>query len=440
MFGMTEHGVRQMATQLLRRPVRAAELRALGPLAAGTLIAGLGVALATLAARFWLGLPADHVKDLARFLLLSGGVSLLVTLAAAGALLLRTRGRLALKLGVVCAIGPAIAAINTYYTADSMLIKQSDLGLLILLLAFSCGVGIAFALALSRTLTARLGQLALAAQQLGQGAASVRVPEGADELGTLGHALNQMAARLQASDHRRRELEQARRMLLAAVSHDLRTPLTSLRAVVEALGDGIVQDQQTATRYLAGARQQVRLLETLIEDLFELSRLDTGALQLDVSVVLVAALIDEAVEGVRVQAEAAGIHLETHVERDLPCVMVDAPRIGRVLLNILGNALRYTPRGGQIAVAAQRQVDAVRISVRDTGPGIAADDLPHIFESFYRGEKSRSRRHGGAGLGLAIARGLVEAHGGHMWAESEPGAFTVIGFTVPVMQRVMAGT
>ncbi|HEY8284026.1 MAG TPA: ATP-binding protein [Chloroflexota bacterium] len=421
-----------MATQVLKRQQRTAELRALGPLAAGALIAGIGVALAALAARFWLGLPADHVKDLARFLLLSGGASLVVTLAAAWVLLLRTHGRLALKLGIVCAIGPVIAAINTYYTTDAMLIKQSDLGLLILLLAFSCGVGIAFALALARTLTTRIGQLAQAARGLGHGEGVVQAPEGADEVGTLGRTLNQMAARLQASDARRRELEHGRRMLLAAVSHDLRTPLTSLRVVIEALGDGIVQDQQTATRYLAGARQQVRQLETLIEDLFELSRLDAGAPRLDRNAVSVAALVDEAVEGVRVQAEAAGIRLTTQGDRDLPYVEVDAQRIGRVLLNLLINAIRHTPSGGEIVVVARHQDDAVRISVRDTGAGIAADDLPHIFESFYRGEKSRSRRHGGAGLGLAIARGLVEAHGGCIGVESEPGAGTTVSFTLPL--------
>ena len=420
-----------MATQALKRPERTAELRALGPLAAGALIAGIGVALAALAARFWLGLPASHVNDLARFLLLSGGASLLVTLAAAWVLLLRTHGRLALKLGVVCAIGPVIAAINTYYTTDAMLIKQSDLGLLILLLAFSCGVGITFALALARTLTARIGLLAQAARHLGHGEGAVLAPEGADEVGTLGRTLNQMAARLQASDARRRELEHARRMLLAAVSHDLRTPLTSRHVVVEALSDDIVQDRRTAIRYLASARQQVRQLETLIEDLFELSRLDAGAPRLDRSAVSVAALVDETVEGVRVQAEAAGIRLTAQGDRDLPYVEVDAQRIRRVLLNLLANAIHHTPAGGEIMVIARRQDETVRISVRDTGAGIEADDLPHIFESFYRGEKSRSRLHGGAGLGLAIARGLVEAHGGRIGVESGPGEGTTVSFTLP---------
>ncbi len=419
-----------MAIQAMGRPDRA-ETGAIAPLAIGALIAAVAVALATLAARFWLGLPADHVKNLAQFLLESGGASLLVTLAAAWVLLLRMHGRLVLKLGLVCAIGPVVAAINTYYTADTMLIQSSDLGLLIVLLVFSCAVGIAFAMALARTLTARLGRLTDAAQALGRNELGVAAPEGADEIGDLGRTLNQMAARLRESDARRREAEQARRLLLAAVSHDLRTPLTSLRAVVEALGDGVVEDKVTTARYLTSARLQVRQLEVLIEDLFELSRLDAGALTLDRLEAPVAALVDEMAESVRVRAEGAAVRLDLEIEPGLPTVYVDAQRIGRVLLNILDNALRHTARGGCVTVIADRERDMVRLTVRDTGTGITAEDLPHIFESLYRGEKSRSRSHGGAGLGLAIARGLVEAHGGRIWAESEPGVGTTIRFTVP---------
>ena len=420
-----------MSTQTPATQERRAELGTLAPLAAGTLTAGIAVAVATLLARFLLGLPVEHVKNLALFLLESGGVSLLVSLVAAW-MLLRRRGRLALKLAVVCAVGPAVAAINTYYTADSMLIKQSDLGLLILLLAFSCGVGIAFAVALARTLAARIGRLVQAARQIGRGVATVQAPEGADEVGELGRTLNQLSARLQESDRRRREMERERQLLLAAVSHDLRTPLTSLRAVVEALGDGIVQDEQTSRRYLAGARQQVRQLETLIDDLFELSRLEAGVIRLERSAVPVVALIDEAVESVRLQAEGAGIEIESRVVDNLPLVDVDAARIGRVLLNLLANALRHTPAGGRITVAAAREGQDVLISVRDTGSGIDAADLPHIFERFYRGEKSRSRQHGGAGLGLAIARGLIDAHGSRIWAESTSGAGTAMHFTIPM--------
>lgn len=428
-----------MVTQASKQPMRWNDVKGVGPLVAGTLIAGAGVALAAFVGRFWLGLPTGHVKDLGRLLLLSGGASLLVTLVAAWLLLGHTEWRLAPKLSLACAIGPIVAGINTYYTADSMLIKQSDLGLLILLLVFSSGVGIAFALALARMLTARLGLLARAAAGIGHGVGTIAAPEGEDEVGVLGRTLNDLEARLEESDSRRKAMEEARRMLLAAVSHDLRTPLTSLRAVVEALDDGVVEDRSTVTRYLASARQQVRQLETLIDDLFELSRLDAGALHLDRRAMHVSGLVDEAMESVRVQADAASIRLETRLDAELPLVFVDGERIGRVLLNLLSNALRYTPEGGTIALLAQHRDGGMQVSVQDSGAGIAPDDLPHIFESFYRGEKSRSRLHGGAGLGLAIARGLVEAHGGHMWAESAPGSGTSVHFTLPASASMGPG-
>jgi len=383
----------------------------------------------------WLGLPASHVRDLVRLLLLSGGISLLLTLCGGWLLLHRTYGGLALKLSVACGIGPVVAGINTYFTADAMLIKQSDLGLLILLLTFSGAVGLTFAYALTRTLTARVSALVHAAGRIGSDPGSAVAPEGADEVGVLGRTLNDLARQLQAADARRQDLEASRRMLLAAVSHDLRTPLTSLRAVVEALDDGIVQDQVTVGRYLASARQQVSQLESLIEDLFELARLDAGAVELHCAVTPVSLLVEEAVQSWRVKAEQAGIHLELHLATDLPPVTVDAQRMGRVLLNLLGNAIRYTSAGGSVTVEAQREEGAVRVNVRDTGVGIAAADLPHIFERFYRGEKSRSRQHGGAGLGLAIARGLVLAHGGRIWAESTAGSGTTVSFTLPIASR-----
>ncbi|HWE63257.1 MAG TPA: ATP-binding protein [Chloroflexota bacterium] len=406
--------------------------RAAGPLAAGTLVAGGAAVLTVAIARFWLGLPGEHVKHLARFFLVSGGVSLIVTLGAAWLLVREQQSRLAFKLGIVCVLGPAIAGINTYYTADNMLIKQADLGLLILLLVFSGSVGIAFALALARSLTVRIGQLAHAAEHLAGDSRLVAAPEGNDEVGALGRTLNQLAARLHESDARRRELEEARRLLLAAVSHDLRTPLTSLRVVVEALDEGVVQDPQTATRYLAGARQQIRQLETLIDDLFELARLDAGAVQLHRAPVAVDLLIDEAVESMRAQAAEAGIRLQAQIAPSLPPALLDSQRIMRVLLNLLDNALRYTPPGGYVEVRAARVDAAIRLSVQDSGDGIAAEDLPHVFERFYRGEKSRSRRHGGAGLGLAITQGLVEAHGGRIWAESAPDQGATISFTLPI--------
>jgi signal transduction histidine kinase len=422
-----------MATPAFARSERAPVGRALGTMLPPALIAAVCVALAAVIALFWLGLPASHVQSLVGLLLASGAASLAVTCLAA-ALVLSTPGRLALKLAIVCAIGPVVAAINIYYTAEAMLIKQSDLGLLILLLVFSSGVAIAFATALARSLATRIARLAQAAQALGIDASLVRVPESEDEIGMLGRSLNRLADRLHESDRRRGDMEQERRMLLAAISHDLRTPLTSLRAVIDALDDGIIQDQQTAARYLGNSRQQVRQLERLIDDLFELARLEAGAQELDRAAVTVAAIVEEVVESARVHAETLAIALTASFEENLPSLFVDASRLGRALLNVVGNALHYTHPNGAVTVSACRQGAFVTISVRDTGTGIAAGDLPYVFDSFYRGEKSRSRQHGGAGLGLAIARALVEAHGGRTWADSEPGIGTAVHLSLPIAQ------
>ena len=194
----------------------------------------------------------------------------------------------------------------------------------------------------------------------------------------------------------------------------------------------MVDDRETARRYLASARGQLRQLETLIEDLFELSKLDAGALELHRSLVPVTDLIAPVAEGLHAQAAEAGARLQATVAPGLPLVFADSQRMARVLLNLLGNALRHTPAGGTIAVTAEPDGPFVRIGVRDSGSGIAAADPPHVLERFYRGEKSRSRSHGGAGLGLAIAHGLVEAHGGRIWAESAPGEGATISFTLPI--------
>jgi signal transduction histidine kinase len=368
-----------------------------------------------------------------RFLLVSGGISVLLTAGAALLVVGDTLGRLGAKIGVVCMVGPVLAAANTYYTADNMLIRSTDVGLLILLLICSAVVGIALAFALAHSLTARISHLAMAARSLGGGDLLARAPEEArDEVGNLGRVLNEMAERLQDAATHQRELERARRLLLAAVSHDLRTPLTALRAVLEALNDRVVDDQKTMSRYLLSAHQQVLYLEQLIDDLFELARLDAGALELRLAPASATDLIAATVQAMHSQAHERRVQLEDRSPSALPPVLLDRPRVQRVLLNLVGNAIRHTPEGGRVEMLAEREGPVLRLTVRDNGEGIAAADLPHLFERFYRGEQSRSRQHGGAGLGLAIARGLVEAHGGCIWAESTAGAGTSIHFTLPL--------
>jgi len=229
-------------------------------------------------------------------------------------------------------------------------------------------------------------------------------------------------------------LEEADRLksaLLAAVSHDLRTPLAAIRVTIEAILDGVVTDEETVTRYLRTMHAGTKELSRLIDDLFELSRIEAGALVLLPEPAAVSDLLSETLGRMAPQAAARGVTLDGHAASDLPLLPLDARQIGRVLVNLVDNSLRHTPAGGRVAVVACRADGAVRVEVEDSGEGIAAADLPHVFERFYRGDKSRSRDGGGAGLGLAISKGIVEAHGGRIWAENDPTGVSVI-FTLPL--------
>jgi len=270
--------------------------------------------------------------------------------------------------------------------------------------------------------TDRLGLLKGAAESLAQGNLETRVDvAGRDELASLGSAFNQMAAQLQVSAEKQRELERMRNDLIAWVGHDLQTPLASMRAILEALADGVVDDPETVRRYLDTAQRDVRSLSALIDDLFQMAQLDSVGLPLDRAASSLTDLISDTLESFSALAKQQGVRLEGKAEPGVDPVLMDTQRIGRVLNNLVGNALRHTLAGGLVEVRAGRTDQGVEVSVRDTGEGIRAEDLPHIFERFYRGEKSRSRATGGSGLGLAIARGIVQAHGGEIHVDSRPG-------------------
>jgi signal transduction histidine kinase len=403
--------------------------RSLLPLSLGLLIA-LGLAL--LLAIAWLGAPGQAVVDLIGYLLLSGLLSVGV---GTGALiwLRRGRGRMWQQVTLAFTVGVAIALFNVFLTARLMFISADhDLTLLVLLLAFAAVVSLTLGATLAAALAQRVIDLRTGARELASGNLAARVQAvGNDELAELAGEFNSMAARLADADAERRRMEDSRRQLVAAISHDLRTPLASVRAMVEALCDDLVPDPATQRRYLATMRSQIGHLNTLIDDLFELAQLEAGALQLDLQRIAPADLVSDVIEGMRAQAEERQITLRGQVSDPAP-VRAAPQKIERVLYNLVSNAVRYTPAGGSVTIrAVLDSPQLTRFEVADTGDGIAPDDLPHVFERFYRGEKSRSRATGGAGLGLAIARGIVEAHGGRMRAESEPGQGTLIGFTLP---------
>ena len=395
----------------------------------------VALALALLLAVGWLGAPGGDIIDLVRYLLTSGLISLGIGLVGL-ALLRRGRGRLWLQIALTYTLGVAIAIFNIFLTAQLMFISADhDLGLLVLLLAFAAIVSLTLGYTLARALAQRVTALRDGAHALSNGNLAIRVAsDGTDELADLAREFNRMAEQLAAAASEREQQEAARRDLLAAISHDLRTPLTSLRAVIEALADGMVDDPATTQRYLATMRGQVAHLNQLIDDLFELAQIEAGALRLDLVRTSPGDLISDTIEAMQPQAAAKRVRLSGSVAPNVGVVMAAPQKIERALYNLVANAIRHTPAGGEIALQAQadQHSHSVHFEVSDTGEGISAADLPHVFDRFYRGEKSRSRATGGAGLGLAITRGIIEAHGGTIGITSVPESGTRVSFELPL--------
>jgi signal transduction histidine kinase len=265
--------------------------------------------------------------------------------------------------------------------------------------------------------------LATAAHRVADGDLSQRIPVTSDdELGEMAAAFNTMAAELE------QQLE-LRHRAMADVAHELRTPLSVLQIQLESIEDGLTDP---TPEVVAGLQDDLAHLRRLVEDLRVLSLADAGELHVEAEPVEMGGLIRDVVERVRAAARSRNVALESRLP-DVPLpVTGDAQRLAQVLLNLLSNALEHTPPGGQITVGAQRLERELRVTVRDTGEGISAEDLPRVFERLYRADRARSRDTGGSGLGLSIARSLVEAHGGRMWAESELGKGSTFTFTLPL--------
>lgn len=392
-------------------------------------------ALVFLVATPLLNPPMQDAILLLVFLGLSGSASILLAYLAYRLGLVSRVRRLRYTLIILTALTIALFFLNVWVTAQLMFIDQHDLGLTTVLLVFAGGTALGFGYFISSALTERITGVAEGARELSKGDLSTRVPvQGNDELAELAATFNIMAARLQEIDEQKRMLEQTRRDLVAWVSHDLRTPLASLRLVIDALVDGVVQDEETTWRYLATAQNEIRNLNDLINDLFELAQIDVGHVNLRLERTSFNDLVSDTLSAMRALAERRGVRLTGSVDERVDPVMVDPEKIQRVLSNLLANAIRHTPTDGEVSLSAKLAGDSVRVEVRDTGEGIAPGDLPHIFERFYRGQPARTRDgegQRGAGLGLAIASGFVEAHGGKIEVQSKPGQGTIFSFTLP---------
>lgn len=278
-------------------------------------------------------------------------------------------------------------------------------------------------LALSHRIVRPIELLTAAVQKMEKGDLTARVRiRSRDEIGQLADAFNAMADSLA-------RLEQLRQKMVGDVAHELRTPLTNIRGYLEAARDGLVTPGTTLVNNLY---EEVMLLNRLVDDLQELALAEAGQLPLECRPVDVAEVARMAVEAIRPQAEARSLELSFDLPSDLPPVVADPHRIGQVLRNLFNNALEFTPSGGQVSLTVRREGTWVCLELGDSGPGIAPEQLPFVFERFYRADPSRTRATGGAGLGLAIVKQLVEAHGGRVWAKSTPGTGSWFGFTLPV--------
>jgi signal transduction histidine kinase len=325
---------------------------------------------------------------------------------------------------------------NVWLTAKLMFINDHDLALGTMLLIFAAAISVLIGFFLSRSITQRLCDLVLATQKLSDGDFSIRVPVlGQDEVAQLAGTFNEVVARLQEAEEAERALEEARRSLVAWASHDLRTPLTSLRAMIDALAEGVVDDPDSVARYLAQSQVEINRMSALIDDLFEVAQLDSGLMELHSSNASLADLISDTLQAFSAGAKEKGVALTGVVEPGVDPVWMAPDKISRVLQNLVSNAIRHTPADGRVHVTAGLSgAGEVLVTVEDSGAGIPPEALPKIFDRFYRGEVSRVRAdnaHGGGGLGLTIAKGLVEAHGGQIDVRSKPGQGSLFSFTLP---------
>jgi signal transduction histidine kinase len=338
----------------------------------------------------------------------------------AAVLALRTLPTVRLQLAGLAFLAVALPLAAVLLSGWVMFHMGDDVKILAVASA-SATVAVGAALALAWSISARLRELERTSRRIAAGDLAARAPvNGPRELQELARAANEMAENVE-------RLFDARRQLVAWASHDLRTPITSLLAMLEAIEDGLAEPD----RYLAAMREQVERLGVLVDDLFELARIDAGVLSLELRDAPLPGVVDSCLRGFEAEARSRGVRLEARIPETVPPVRCAPEQVERVLFNLLTNALRHTPSDGSVAVVVRPDSAEVEVAVEDTGTGLSGEARERMFERFWRGDPARAGENGGAGLGLAIAQGLVQAQGGRIWAEARPGGGSRICFTLP---------
>ncbi len=377
--------------------------------ASGYLVVLVVGGILTLLATAFLGAPRRDALELLALAVTGSAVAAGLGIAAGRAL--RTRS-LAVQVSVAAGTAIAAALAGAVLAAQAMFVSTHDLrALLVVLAAGATAAGVA-ALVLARHLGRAAGELQALSRQLAGGEPATPAPDLPAELADVAEQLTATWADLEAARARERAMEASRRELVAWVSHDLRTPLSGIRAMIEALEDGVVTEPETVARYHATIRHETERLTQLVDDLFELSRIQAGALDLDLQRVGLADLVSDAIAATGAVADARGVRLDGELTEPAPEVTASVPDLARVIHNLLDNAIRNTPRGGHVRVEAGTDGDHAVLSVRDGCGGIPTHEIDRVFDLAFRGDAARTPGDGGGGFGLAIARGLVEAHQG----------------------------
>lgn len=404
-------------------------------LAFATLFLAGALASTVAVAHTVLGIPQSDTGAVALLLIVVGGSVGACALVLMQPAVLGRIGGVRGQLVGASLVGSLLLLGMTMAGARAMFISPHDLAVVLTMLLFAAQLAVGFSLLWATPIARRLERLRAGTARLATGTLDKPIAvEGNDEIAGLARSFNSMAQELRQAALHERQMEQARRDLVAAVSHDLRTPLASVQALIEAVVDGVASDPETEARYLRSVQHEITHLGRLVDDLFELAQIDAGVLRLQLEQGSLHDLISDTLASLQPQAHRQGIRLVGEVKGEVDPVLMSPPKLQRVLHNLIMNALRHTPADGTVWLRAMPTGQVVQVEVADTGEGIAPDDLPHIFDRSFRGERARTRPEiagtSGAGLGLTIARGLVEAHGGTMRVESEPGRGTRISFTV----------
>lgn len=380
--------------------------------------------------------PADDLRALGMYMLGSAITTMIVGGVAvrlfdrAGVIGLRP------KIAFGAVVGACVGLLNVLIVSKLMFVSTAhDLRLLAALIGFSALVSLTFSGWVASRVTAQVEVLSRRIRSLATGDYATRLsPIGADEISRQARDLDELASLLQTAAEARARIDQERRDLTIAISHDLRTPLGSIRAMAEALTDGVVHDTAEVARYHLAIRGEVDRLAGMVDDLFQISQIDAGVLPLDRQRVALQEIAAEVTDAMQARAAVAGIALALTVTEALPLIAVDGALVERAVGNLIANAIEHTPRGGHIEVAVMSIDQVQRLTVTDTGPGIEPTHRDRVWDAFFRVDPSRNRALGqsqGAGLGLAIVRGVAEAHGGRVTLDSTLGQGSTFAIELP---------